>query len=112
MSPELITALTTTATALITAISTWWLSKPKDKNDYFKTLLEANEKFREEVREDLKSAKAEIEKYKEKIEELDASISSYCDKLLEYERLIKTYESQISENKEEISYLRNKYETK
>ena len=78
--------------AILSSIVTFYIGRKKNNTDSFKAIIEANQQFREEVRNDLKITKEELKNSVEIIE--------YKDKL------IKTLKEQFDELEEENSILK------
>lgn len=97
--------------AIITGIVTYLGTRRKSNVDAFKQLIDANEKFRNEVRADLKLAKDENVKLRVTIANLEtkvdaqrAEIESLSSEISKYKDLIHEYKS---ENIELMASLRN-----
>jgi len=85
---------------LIAFVILWRRSKTSE----VETLVQANERFRNEVRNDLIACKAEVEQYKKKLQDLEiqekkhlGEIEALKSKLVEVEKRIEDYETALNQ---------------
>lgn len=65
----------------LTVLTSWFVSRNKSKTDSFKSLIEANESFRVEVKGDLDQSKKDLSAAREVVETLRGEVSSLREKL-------------------------------
>jgi chromosome segregation ATPase len=80
-----------------TALVAYFVARRKDKTDSFESIIQANEKFRDEVRCDLNTCKSELERYKSLVDKLETDINQYEDQNLALKHQILEYKEKISE---------------
>lgn len=98
-----------TGFALVASNSlTFFAVRKKSNADAFKSLVDANEKFRNEIRGDLISAKKEAQEYKMLVNELKSKINEYESQILELKEEILNYKHDRMNYEMEIAELRNR----
>ena len=100
--PLLLAALIGVVGSVCTGIVTYLGTKKKNNTDAFTAIIEANEKFREEVRADLAISKAETQGYKDMVNNLNIQISEYEYKVTELTKQTLEYKDVISNLNEQI----------
>lgn len=99
----IIGALSVIATNLLTFFGT----RKKNNTDAFESLVEANEKFRNEIRGDLIASKKEAQMYKDLVNELKEKINEYESQIIELKTSILEYKEIRSDYEREIQRLRD-----
>lgn len=92
--------------ALITGIVTFLVNSKKVKNDDFKAIINANERFRDELRKDLQRCKETILDLEVKIEEYERQMEAYRDRIRELESTLIEKDKIIARHEATISHLR------
>jgi uncharacterized coiled-coil DUF342 family protein len=95
---------------LLTNLVSFFVARKKNNNDAFKNLVDANEQFRNEIRNDLIGAKKEAQDYKDLFNELKEKINEYETQIIELKNQILEYKEIRLEYEAEISQLRARLE--
>lgn len=127
LSPHFYTAVAMIISAGISSVITYLGTRRKTVTEAFASILEANERFRQEIRNDLSAAReesehlrinlqhattqytdaiAEISQLKRIILDYQRDISNLNSKLIEYQKEIQILKSVISDYRIEIEKLR------
>lgn len=118
------TGLVGLVSAIVSLSVSYFIAKRKSKTDSFESIIQANEKFRDEVRKDLNickkeldASKEELESYKDTVQKLEKEIvNSQNDsiklkfEILEYKQKILDLTNKISEYEKTIFELKEKLE--
>lgn len=102
-SPYVVTAVVGFFSSLVTGFVTFLTMRRKNQTDAFRALIDANEKFRDEVRKDLEIVKGEKEEYRRLVEELQ-------DRIRQYEKQINALRIEIAQYKDEIIHYQSTIE--
>jgi peptidoglycan hydrolase CwlO-like protein len=100
------TLIISSISAISTGVFVYFTNRKKNRRNDFEALVEANTKFREEIRDDLKQAKEELEEAYRKIQSLElalykkdeeiaalkAQILSLINTIKSLEETVKSYE--------------------
>jgi septal ring factor EnvC (AmiA/AmiB activator) len=100
--------LITGAVLILSNCITYFGTRKKNNNDAFKNLVDANEQFRNEIRNDLIAAKKESQSYKDLVNELKEKINEYESQILDLKKEILAYRETKIEYEKEIQELRDK----
>lgn len=84
-------------TAIIASWSAYKIGKKKSQNSDFDLIIKANEKFRDEIRKDLKISKDEIEKLKTIVDSKDKEIGEMQTSIADLKQQLVIRETNISE---------------
>jgi chromosome segregation ATPase len=102
ISPQFLTIISSFITAVLTGVLTYFGVRKKNNNDAFKNLIDANEKFREEIRRDLIVAKQDLLQARDEINKSREHILGLENKIDEYQVEIDSYRKSITALKSEI----------
>lgn len=91
--------IASTISAVVGGLFTYLGVKKKSMSSGFSSILEANERFREEVREDLKKTKQESESLKIKLNNIEIKYKSSVEQISDLQKIIIEYQREISELK-------------
>lgn len=75
----------------------------KNKGDAFESIIQANEKFRNEVRNDLIICKADVERYKKLLQDLEIEDKKHREEIASLKQKLDAAEKRISEYELAIS---------
>lgn len=99
MNSDLLIFIYVTAASTISALFTYMGVKKKSMSSGFSSILEANERFREEVKEDLRKSKEESVGLKSDLTEIENKYKTSIEQISDLQKIIIDYQKEISELK-------------